>query len=430
MRRARAAVTAATVLAVLGAGLAGPASATAPHEVRPTGDPASTVVHGRGTATLTAAEEQDLSAYLAGGGAGATEQQVAALRAQGRFAELVASLAAEHADVYAGAALEPTAQADAWILFTDQPSPDVLEQVAGLPLTVEVRWGAPATQAELEDVTATALRAVTAAQPDAAVVAFAEPGGEGVTVQYGDGRTEDPSLTAGLEAVAADAVADETAGGVLPVPVEVQFDPAADSDTLARDIFGGAVLRLASDHRPECTAGFTVRRGAERGLITARHCANKLHFGSTSSLLQFAGVARTTPAGNAIDLQLHRLIGTARPTAQFRATAVSDFRVATGASDPVVGQSVCKWGMTSGYTCDTVYLTNVCYQPLGLLYCGLFATQTDTALPGDSGGPWFTGTEANGLTSGAAVIDGSWRTLATKISMSQKYLGAQVLTGG
>lgn len=74
------------------------------------------------------------------------------------------------------------------------------------------------------------------------------------------------------------------------------------------------------------------------------------------------------------------------------------------AADPYPGLAVCKSGSTSGLTCGQVYQVNVtiCYAE----GCVGGLAQTDTyAAPGDSGGSWFNGGTAVGLTSGGG---GGW----------------------
>lgn len=74
------------------------------------------------------------------------------------------------------------------------------------------------------------------------------------------------------------------------------------------------------------------------------------------------------------------------------------------AADPYVNLYVCKSGSTTGLTCGTVYGVNetVCYAQ-GCV--GGLARSNAYAGPGDSGGPWFNGGTALGLTSGGG---GGW----------------------
>jgi len=71
----------------------------------------------------------------------------------------------------------------------------------------------------------------------------------------------------------------------------------------------------------------------------------------------------------------------------------------TNAADPAPGMSVCKSGSTTGLTCGTVYQVGmtICYAE-GCVYN---MAQSDAYVqPGDSGGSWFSGSVAVGITSG------------------------------
>ncbi|MGB3443154.1 MAG: S1 family peptidase [Actinophytocola sp.] len=70
-----------------------------------------------------------------------------------------------------------------------------------------------------------------------------------------------------------------------------------------------------------------------------------------------------------------------------------------GAADPYVGLSVCKSGSTTGLTCGQVTQVGItiCYSQ-GCVYN--MAESTAYVQPGDSGGAWFAGGTAIGITSG------------------------------
>jgi streptogrisin D len=87
------------------------------------------------------------------------------------------------------------------------------------------------------------------------------------------------------------------------------------------------------------------------------------------------------------------------------------------AANPYYGLSICKSGSTSGLTCGTVYNTNVtiCY-PQGCV--GGLAQSNTYAAPGDSGGSWFTGGYAVGLTSGGG---GGWTYFQPVVEALQRY---------
>jgi streptogrisin D len=71
----------------------------------------------------------------------------------------------------------------------------------------------------------------------------------------------------------------------------------------------------------------------------------------------------------------------------------------TNAADPSPGMSVCKSGSTTGLTCGTVTQTGltICYAQ-GCV--SNMAESTAVVQPGDSGGAWFAGDIAIGITSG------------------------------
>jgi len=80
------------------------------------------------------------------------------------------------------------------------------------------------------------------------------------------------------------------------------------------------------------------------------------------------------------------------------------FQDIVNAADPYYGLYVCKSGSTTGLTCGYVYATGVtiCYAQ-GCV--GGLAQSNAYAAPGDSGGSWFNGGWAIGLTSGGG---GGW----------------------
>jgi hypothetical protein len=87
----------------------------------------------------------------------------------------------------------------------------------------------------------------------------------------------------------------------------------------------------------------------------------------------------------------------------FRYDTETDQDIAT-ASDPVEDMAICMSGATSRTACGTVLDLNqrVCYTtPVAGCVDGLASSDVLTA-DGDSGGPWFTGHVAVGLTSGGA----------------------------
>lgn len=71
-------------------------------------------------------------------------------------------------------------------------------------------------------------------------------------------------------------------------------------------------------------------------------------------------------------------------------------RVVNAVRNAVSGQRLCKYGRTTGATCDDVRSLSSCRGD----YCNLVMMQNRLASGGDSGGPWYWGNTAYGLHSG------------------------------
>ncbi|MFI1915533.1 S1 family peptidase [Nocardia sp. NPDC020380] len=76
----------------------------------------------------------------------------------------------------------------------------------------------------------------------------------------------------------------------------------------------------------------------------------------------------------------------------------------TGVAVPVVGAPVCKSGWRTGFSCGVVNATDQTVQVGDRLLAQSFSMNI-CALPGDSGGPIVTGTQALGISSASTVAD-------------------------
>jgi streptogrisin D len=76
----------------------------------------------------------------------------------------------------------------------------------------------------------------------------------------------------------------------------------------------------------------------------------------------------------------------------------------TGAANATVGQSVCKSGSTTHLTCGTVVRTNVTVNYGGGDRVRGLTQSNACADRGDSGGSWFSGSTAVGITSGGNLV--------------------------
>lgn len=72
-----------------------------------------------------------------------------------------------------------------------------------------------------------------------------------------------------------------------------------------------------------------------------------------------------------------------------------------GSSEAPIGAAVCRSGSTTGWRCGYILAKNQAVRYVEGVVSGL--TRTDAcAEPGDSGGPWVAGNQAQGVTSGGA----------------------------
>ncbi|ROP38580.1 alpha-lytic protease prodomain-containing protein [Saccharothrix texasensis] len=168
---------------------------------------------------------------------------------------------------------------------------------------------------------------------------------------------------------------------------DVRIERSTEDPRPLVDVIGGNAYYIGSGSR--CSVGFAV----QGGFVTAGHCGST-GAGTTQPSGTFAGSSFPgndyawvrTAAGNTGRGLVNRYPGTV-PVA--------------GSTEAPVGASVCRSGSTTGWRCGTIQQknTSVTY-PEGTI-TGLTRTNA-CAEPGDSGGSWLTGDQAQGVTSGGS----------------------------
>ncbi|MGI5499040.1 alpha-lytic protease prodomain-containing protein [Lentzea sp. CA-135723] len=167
----------------------------------------------------------------------------------------------------------------------------------------------------------------------------------------------------------------------------VGFEASTENPKPMVDIVGGTAYGIPGGGR--CSIGFAV----EGGFVTAGHCGatggRTTNPGGTIQGSSFPGNDYAwvrADAGNTPRALVNRYPGTV-PVA--------------GSQEAPVGSSVCRSGSTTGWRCGTIQQKNasVTY-PEGTI-TGLTRTNA-CAEPGDSGGSWLTGDQAQGVTSGGS----------------------------
>ncbi|MEU0388309.1 alpha-lytic protease prodomain-containing protein [Streptomyces chartreusis] len=168
----------------------------------------------------------------------------------------------------------------------------------------------------------------------------------------------------------------------------------ANRPRLFTDITGGDAYYIAGSAR--CSVGFSVTKGAQQGFASAGHCGKS--------------GARTTGFNNA---EQGTFQASTFPGKDMSWVAVNDQWTATpnvrvegeqkvqitGSVQALVGAAVCRSGSTTGWHCGQIeqHDTSVSYAEGRV--DGLTRT-TVCAEPGDSGGPFVAGVQAQGVTSG------------------------------
>ncbi|MFK0251483.1 S1 family peptidase [Amycolatopsis azurea] len=187
---------------------------------------------------------------------------------------------------------------------------------------------------------------------------------------------------------------------------------------------GGSVLQNSASSR--CTAGFAAVSGNTGYLIASTAC------GQPGDTIRSAGrvvgvvVAAQVPPTGAIVIRVTnttdwRLVASIPPT-NSRVTI-------TGAAEAAVGASVCKYGSTTGWRCGTIQGKNQTITfPWGTL-TGLTRTSV-CAEPGDNGGPFVSGTQAQGvLVGGSGNCSSGGTTYFVPVNRVLSAYGLSILAG-
>ncbi|GAA3989992.1 alpha-lytic protease prodomain-containing protein [Streptomyces marokkonensis] len=199
-----------------------------------------------------------------------------------------------------------------------------------------------------------------------------------------------------------------TVQAVRPSAARALLDAARVDAALARvekstekprplyDLRGGEAYYINNSGR--CSIGFPVTKGTQQGFATAGHC------GRTGASTSGANrVAQGTFQGSIFpgrDMAWVATNSSWTATPYVSGAGGQNVQV-TGSTQAPVGASVCRSGSTTGWHCGTIqqHNTSVTY-PEGTI-SGVTRT-TVCAEPGDSGGSYISGSQAQGVTSGGS----------------------------
>jgi streptogrisin C len=171
---------------------------------------------------------------------------------------------------------------------------------------------------------------------------------------------------------------------------------SAQRPRLLADLVGGDAYHIEGTAR--CSIGFSVTKGEQQGFASAGHCGNKRDSTTGSNMAAQGTFEASTFPGK--DMSWVGVNSDWTATADVKGEDGEHTQV-TGSVQALVGASICRSGSTTGWHCGTIeqHDTSVSYSQ------GTVDGVTETTVcaePGDSGGPYLSGSQAQGVTSGGS----------------------------
>jgi hypothetical protein len=311
------------------------------------------------------------------------------LKAQQDSVVATDAIAREFAERLAGISIEHTPAFRIVVLLTgSEPVAD--RTAAAVPIVF--RTGARATHAAAVDAMRKHLIDLRSELPGARGAGYDQRTGEVVLLV-----TPEDAQRYGIDAIRARA---EQVSGVA---VRVMIN---NLDERNLDIDGGGRVEGTgiTGRRQRCTTGFVVTNGEINAITTAAHCPDNLTYeDNDGNSVELPMIGSWGAAYR--DVQVNGSPDSPEPLFYANRGAGSLRRLATwrNAASTRAGDFVCHYGESSGYSCALVQLTD--YAPPGEL-CGGPCEPTwvtvdgPSCIPGDSGGPVFSGDVAFGIAKG------------------------------
>jgi streptogrisin C len=320
------------------------------------------------------------------------------LRAQQTSVAATDAIAAEFASRLAGISIEHSPDYRIIVLLTGS-EPVAERSAAGVPIVF--RTGAKATRTQAIEAMRKHLIDLRSELPGARGAGYDQRTGEVVLLV-----PEADVQRLGAEAIRARA---EQIGGV---PVRVVANQLIEQNMQVEG--GGLVegVNSITGRRNRCTSGFAVTDGSRSGIATAAHCPDELTYIDSDGGTQLLPFIGQWGAGyQDVQVNLSPETGDAAFYADRGSHSLREVTTWRNRDSTRAGDFVCHFGESSGYSCAEVLLTD--YAPPGEL-CGGPCSPTwvtvagPNCIPGDSGGPVFSGTVAFGIAKGInRATDGS-----------------------
>jgi hypothetical protein len=308
------------------------------------------------------------------------------LKLQGDIGDLNAELTKKEGDTFAGLWIQHQPEYRVIVQFTRNGEATIRPYIENGPLAgmVEVR------------TTSVTLSELEAARAQASQVTQ----GLGIRAYSGINVFENRAELYVLDPAQLD---DALRKANLQLPANVEVIKVDELPKEVTDIFGGKALRT-------CTSGFSVRNASWiKGITTAGHCSNWQTYNGTNLPFQ----SGTT--GGVYDIQWHTAPGFTVRNLVFDGTYNRYIYGVKFRYSQAVGEWVCKYGMTTGYSCGTI---------VDKQFDGVNIRVNTGVQGGDSGGPWFWNNTAYGTTISAFGND----SIYGPVDHIYNILGLTVLT--
>jgi streptogrisin C len=254
------------------------------------------------------------------------------------------------------------------------------------------------------------------------------------------------AIKAGLDKAAAKASAASVPGWYVDVKTNTVVVQARGGTAVAKafvkasGVDASAVRVVATTEQPEllydvrggdayyigggrCSVGFSVNGG----FVTAGHCGN-----TGNATTGFNRVAQGTFQGSSFpgnDYAWVSVNSNWTPQPWVNNYAGGNVTVA-GSTVAAIGASICRSGSTTGWRCGTVQAYNQTVNYAQGSVSGLTRTNA-CAEPGDSGGSWLSGQQAQGVTSGGSGnCSSGGTTYFQPVNEILQAYGRTLVTGG
>ncbi|WP_026424317.1 S1 family peptidase [Actinokineospora inagensis] len=172
-----------------------------------------------------------------------------------------------------------------------------------------------------------------------------------------------------------------------------QVVESTESPRVLYDVRGGDAYYIGSGAR--CSVGFSV----QGGFVSAGHCGNRGDSTSGSNRVAQGTFQASTFPGR--DYSWVKTNANWTPRGVVNRYSGSTTVAVQGSTESAVGAAICRSGSTTGWHCGTVQAKNQTVRYSEGAVNGLTRTNV-CAEPGDSGGSWLSGTQAQGVTSGGS----------------------------